>query len=92
MGAFARDQKAADVAQDHFKRCSEGYASHADSLDDFYNGASCYALMGDTNRAFAMLAHAVEHGLSDPEEPADDSDFSSLHSHPKWKALLRSLK
>lgn len=52
-----------------------------------YDAACCQARGGDRDAAFATLARAVAHGLTEPGI-ADDPDLASLHADPRWRALL----
>ena len=53
-----------------------------------YNAACFEALFGDTERAFAHLARALEMAAPEVREFAvEDSDLSSLHDDPRWQEL-----
>jgi len=59
-----------------------------------YGAASCHALGGDKDSAFALLREAASAGLSKlvtTEGLARDPDMASLRSDPRWGELLNAL-
>ena len=56
-----------------------------------YNVACVYALLGQTEEAIDTLARAVAQGYTYKEWIQNDSDFKSLHDHPRFQALLASM-
>ncbi len=49
--------------------------------------ASCYALLGNRNQAFAVLNEAIALGFVVNQQFIGDANFRSLHSDPRWKPL-----
>lgn len=108
-GAMAWFEKAYELRQDDFMRVlSACYAARAGrdeqarftlasvtpTRDLQYNLACTYALLGESERALAHLATAIE-GLPGPGARArqarwarDDPDFASLTDDPRFEALL----
>ena len=73
-----------EAAEAFRNAASEGYA-RSKSL---YNAACSYALAGDANRAIPTLADAMAEGWDDVDSIADDSDFDSIRSDPRFARLL----
>jgi len=64
-------------------------AREPDEWQGPYNAACLEALHGDTERAFAQLARAVEMGGDEVRDFAPgDSDLESLHDDPRWQDLV----
>jgi serine/threonine protein kinase/Flp pilus assembly protein TadD len=57
-----------------------------------YNVACVYALQGQIEQAIDCLENALKHGFAHKEWIENDSDLNSLHSHPRFQALLLALK
>ncbi len=53
-----------------------------------YNAACSFALAGRKDEAFSALEQAGAEGLDDVDQYKGDADFASLHSDPRWQALL----
>jgi adenylate cyclase len=56
-----------------------------------YNIACVYALLGQTEEAIDTLTAAVQKGYTHKAWIQNDADFKSLHSHPRFQALLDSM-
>jgi serine/threonine protein kinase/Flp pilus assembly protein TadD len=56
-----------------------------------YNVACLYALQGKLEEAIDCLESAVKCGFGHKEWIVNDSDLNSLHSHPRYQALLEKL-
>ena len=55
---------------------------------DAYDGACCFALTHDKERAFAMLGRAMDHGYYNAEHLKVDSDLTPLHEDPQWQIMM----
>lgn len=66
-------------------------ARKGDSSDDWYNAASCLALDGKVDDAFAALDQSVAAGLRDTKSIEGDADLSTLHGDPRWPRLLAQI-
>ncbi|MFN2604269.1 MAG: protein kinase [Gemmatimonadaceae bacterium] len=53
-----------------------------------YNVACIYATSGESDEAISMLEKAVSLGFGHWSWIENDSDFDSLHKHPRYEALL----
>jgi adenylate cyclase len=54
-----------------------------------YNAACVWALVGDHDRAFDLLEQWAKHsGQENKEWMLHDPDLESLHSHPRYQAIL----
>ena len=53
-----------------------------------YNVACIYATSGESDEAISMLEKAVALGFGHWSWIENDSDFDSLHGHPRYEALL----
>jgi serine/threonine protein kinase/Flp pilus assembly protein TadD len=53
-----------------------------------YNVACIYATSGESDEAITMLEKAVSLGFGHWSWIENDSDFDSLHGHPRYEALL----
>jgi len=60
----------------------------ASSPLDFYNVASAYALLGQTDRALDALEHAVAAGFRDRALAERDEDLASLRGNARFQKLL----
>ena len=54
----------------------------------WYNFACAEAARGRTDEAFADLNHAIENGLISPGELSADPELKSLHSDPRFDAVV----
>jgi len=54
----------------------------------WYNFACAEAARGRSDEAFADLNHAIENGLISPGELSGDPELKSLHSDPRFDALV----
>jgi serine/threonine protein kinase/tetratricopeptide (TPR) repeat protein len=68
-----------------------GLAMDPEEPVTLYNVACVYALQGQTEQAIDCLENAVKHGFAHKEWIQNDSDLNSLHSHPRYLALLQLL-
>jgi TolB-like protein len=57
-----------------------------------YNVGCIYSLAGRTDEALDCLEKAAKAGLSQKEWYEHDGDLKPLHDHPRFKALLKTLK
>src|SRR5690349_21067391 len=59
-----------------------------------YNLACCYALAGETEKAFDALGQSIDYGFSDSKLMGSDADFSSLRSRDpeRFTALVDRAK
>lgn len=57
-----------------------------------YNVACLYALQGQIEPALDCLENAVRHGFAHKEWIEHDSDLTALRGHPRYQALLESLR
>jgi len=60
------------------------------SADALYNVACAHALMRNTDEALDWLGRSIEAGFADPDHARKDPDLSSIRSHPRFEALLKS--
>jgi TolB-like protein len=58
---------------------------------DAYNVASRYALLGQTDQAFAWLQKAYDQRSTHMEDLKQESDFDSIRSDPRFSDLLHRL-
>lgn len=65
---------------------------HPERSELRYDLACSYALLDRTDEAFAALDAALERGFDDAEHLADDDDLASLHTDPRWPALLMRIE
>lgn len=56
-----------------------------------YNVACNYALIGRVEESLDYLEHVVGNGTVSLDWMRNDSDLESLHSHPRYKALLEEV-
>jgi serine/threonine protein kinase/Flp pilus assembly protein TadD len=56
-----------------------------------YNVACMYAIQGQLEQAMDCLEKAVRCGFAHKAWIENDSDFNSLHEHPRYQALLKKL-
>ena len=63
-----------------------------DNPDTLYNLACSYALLGEPNRAMDCLERADLEGMSIAAWAENDSDLNSLHSNPRFQALMHKLR
>jgi hypothetical protein len=76
-----------------YAQCAEVHAELAkrDAVrraDYAYTSACCFALVGDTEQAFAQLADAVDQGLTDAKAMREDADLATLHTDARWAPLV----
>ena len=57
---------------------------------NYYNLACCYALNGDTDKAFEALDNSVRYGWCDTTHMKRDSDLDSLHDDERFSAILKA--
>jgi tetratricopeptide (TPR) repeat protein len=58
----------------------------------WYNFACAEAARGRPDEAFADLNHAIENSLISPGELSADPELKSLHSDPRFDALVRKAR
>lgn len=78
-----RARAMAAYSQKDWTRCAALFAKARDG----YGAASCYALAGQIEPAFAELARAIDDGLRD-RDLEHDSDLDPLHADPRWPREL----
>jgi carboxyl-terminal processing protease len=92
---LAEQALAAYTAKD-FARSADLFAAAASADAEnpalFYNGACSAALAGRPDEAFARLQSAVDLGWGSAEQLAQDTDFASLHTDPRWQQLISGLE
>lgn len=57
-------------------------------LDQHFNAASCFALAGNKDAAFAHLEKAVAAGWSNTKRLRQDADLASLRADARWKNVM----
>lgn len=92
MARVLKSRGESEAAGKFFVKCSESYTAYASKTNDFYNAASCYALMGDINQAFDWLDKAADQKLLDATSMNKDKDLASLRSNPRWKTLIERVE
>lgn len=53
-----------------------------------YNGACCYALLGEKDKAFEVLDTLVANGYNNPDRLNEDTDFQSIREDARWGGLI----
>ncbi|MCG2586342.1 S41 family peptidase [Massilia sp. TS11] len=71
---------------------TQAFAANRHEASSLYNAACAYALAGDSESAFRTLRLAMENGYARADATAADSDFTSLHSDPRWQPLLAEIR
>jgi tetratricopeptide (TPR) repeat protein len=57
-----------------------------------YNQACAYALVGNNDKALALLRQALDSGFDQPGTLAKDDDLESLHGDPRFSALKKEAR
>lgn len=57
-----------------------------------YNLACAYSLKNDSEKAISTLKLAIEKGMRDYNQVANDSDFDNVRETPEFKELLETIK
>jgi C-terminal processing protease CtpA/Prc len=70
----------------------QAFARKPEAPVELYNAARAYALGGDTERAFRLLARALDKGYVDAVAAAGDADLAALHGDPRWPQLIDDMK
>lgn len=88
-----REQADQAYRQREFGKCAELYlaAARLDADDRaalLYNAGCGFALAGRKDESFAALDQASVAGLDQVDQYKADSDLQSLHSDPRWPAML----
>ena len=88
-----RNQATEAYRQRDFLRSADLFTAAAKLDEDgraelLYNAACGFALAGRKDDAFAALEQAGAAGLDDLDQYKADSDLASLHSDPRWQAML----
>lgn len=91
LGALYDSLKDADTARKYFSECAELFGQYGVNARDFYNGASCVALIDEPDLAFKLLEKAVDAGFTQREWLTGDESFEPLKKDPRWAALLARL-
>jgi hypothetical protein len=77
------------VRDKDYPRCiAELLRVEAPSGVDAYTLACCYALAGNRDAAFDQLRAARARGYRDLDGMKADTDLESLHSDPRWSAVM----
>lgn len=63
----------------------DAFAIREGGENAYYNAACSWSLAGDPERAFAMLALALDHGYRNIDHLETDPDLNVLHSDPRWQ-------
>ncbi len=79
-------------AREQLARAGMLYEGFAVNVDDFYNAACAYALSADKDKAFEMLAKAVDLGERNHAWAEKDTDLASLREDPRWQPLIDKMK
>ncbi len=56
--------------------------------DGVYSIASCYALLGEKDKALQWLEKAINLGFRDLKQAQEDTDFESLRNDPKYREIV----
>jgi hypothetical protein len=56
-----------------------------------YNVGCVYAQVGEADKAIDCLERSITHGWAEKQWMANDPDLASLHSHPRFQALIKRL-
>lgn len=56
-----------------------------------YNVACVYAQLGEADKAIDCLERSITHGWAEKQWMTNDPDLASLHSHPRFQALMKRL-
>jgi len=56
-----------------------------------YNVACVYAQLDEADKAIDCLERSITHGWGEKQWMANDPDLTSLHSHPRFQALMKRL-
>ncbi|HNO76716.1 MAG TPA: hypothetical protein PKN33_01550 [Phycisphaerae bacterium] len=59
--------------------------------NNYYNLACCYALDGQTDKAFEALDNSIRYGWCDAKHIKNDSDLESLRDDERFEAMLESV-
>jgi C-terminal processing protease CtpA/Prc len=70
----------------------QAFAHKPEAPVALYNAACAFALGGDAERAFKLLARALEKGYVDADAAAKDADLASLHGDARWPQLIDKMK
>lgn len=58
-----------------------------EQAEDWYSAACCRALGGESDKAFALLAEAIEHGFRDAAHLDRDPDLAPLRGDARWQGV-----
>jgi TolB-like protein/Tfp pilus assembly protein PilF len=56
-----------------------------------YNVGCVYAQLSEADKAIDCLERSITHGWAEKQWMANDPDLASLHSHPRFQALIKRL-
>ncbi|RYU81014.1 DUF6624 domain-containing protein [Hymenobacter persicinus] len=59
-------------------------------LSDLYNAACSWALAGNPDKAFSYLDKTMAAGYGNLPHLVKDTDLASLHSDPRWAAVVKA--
>lgn len=85
------ESAAAAYERKEYAECGQMYrrmAKHAAPIQNLYNAASCFALAGDPEAAFAALDELASNGYPNTKRLRDDEDFASLRTTTRWTDLV----
>jgi len=77
-----------NISDDYFEKTM---AIESDQ-NEYYNRACAYALIGNKDKAFALLNSAIEKGFNTKTEYEVDGDLTTLRHDVRWNELLKKLK
>lgn len=58
---------------------------------DYYNMACCWALSGNSDKAFEALNNAADHGYNTRHDFENDADLARLKADNRWERLMKKL-
>jgi tetratricopeptide (TPR) repeat protein len=69
------------------------FALRDENPDYYYHlAASAWALLGNTEKTVEYLNAAVSHGWTNAGWTKGQDEFSILHNHPEWKAIISRME
>ena len=58
----------------------------------YFQAACCYARLGNTDSAIALLYRAINNGFKDLDHLLGDTDLLALHPLPQWDSLVTTVQ